>query len=514
MRTLVLVSVWLACVSISADGAIFDMNNPPAGTIRIIGGNSQGETGYAVRTIGDFSGDGIPDFAISSPLDNRVFIIFGRRNYPPVINLSFLATNGFVVNGNDNSGFGWSLGAPGDVDRDGRADLLIGAPFEGAGGRVYLLKGTFNLLPIHVSNEDKFLLILEGADGESLGQVMGNGGDINDDASSDLLIPSPFFVGQSNGQPVLGAAYIIYGKTAFENKIINTQSLDQSSTLTLHGPKIPEGYLNSFFGGVTELIGDFDRNGFCDVGLFQGVTFREREDPNQPAPTESEATILVIPGGGELTGTFRVDELPFTTRKITFRLFDKPEAHEITQLQSCDVDQDGAPEIFCAFPHANLTGNQPGSGVVALVHNPGAGAGDITITPDTLQSHSLLGIPQPNAGFGIQVACLTQGIAVSAIQSSQPSGTGGTPGSVYFIKDLKPLLGKTVLDVLPFSAPVYFGKKTGDLFGIALDGLDIVDKQGVEPVLISTRESGDNPASAYILPSIAEMTGIFDFRMY
>ncbi|MFB3786515.1 MAG: integrin alpha [bacterium] len=513
MRTMALLLVLLTCVLNYAGGTIFDMNNPPAGTVRIIGGNPQGETGYAVRTIGDFSGDGIPDFAISSPLDNRVYILFGRRNYPPVINLSFLATNGFAVNGNDNSGFGWSLGAPGDVNRDGRADLLIGAPFEGAGGRVYLLKGTFNLLPIHVTNEDKFLLILEGADGESLGQVLGDGGDINDDASSDLLIPSPYFVGESNNQPVVGAAYIVYGQTSYENKIINTQSLDQSSTLTLYGPKTPEGYINTFFGGVMEMIGDFDGNLFPDVGLFQGVTFREPQDPNQPA-TESEASLRVIPGGGELTGAFRVDELPFATGKIVFRLFENSEAHEITQLQSSDVDQDGAPELFCAFPHASLTGNQPGSGVVALVHQAGAGASEIIITPDNLATHSLFGIPQGNAGFGTRIASLRQGIAVSAIQGSHPSGTGGMQGGVYIIKDLRPLLGKTVLDVLPFSAPVYFGRAAGDLFGIALDGLDIVDKQGVEPVLVSTREGGDNPASAYILPSMAEETGIFDFRMY
>lgn len=514
MKNLSLLSILLLGVAASAESQILDMNNPPAGTVRITGGNPGGETGFAVRTIGDFSGDGIPDFAISSPLDDRIYILFGRRTYPPVINLSLLATNGFVVNGNPGSGFGWSLGAAGDVNRDGRADLLIGAPFEGEGGRVYLLKGMFNLLPIHVLSEENFLLIVEGSSGESLGQVLADGGDFNNDASSDILIPSPNFVGDSNGQPVIGAAYIIYGQTAFENKRINTQSLDQSSTLTLYPPKTPEGFVNFLFGNVMEFIGDFDRNFFQDVGLFQGVTYREPENPATPASGESAATLLVLPGGGELTGTFRVDELPFATKKITFRLFDKPEDHVITQLQHGDVDQDGVPDLFCAFSRAHLAGNPAGSGVVAFVHGSETSPEEILLTPDNLHTHALLGLPQENAGFGARMASLSEGIAISAVQGSNSSGTESQQGGVYFLKDFTPLLGKTVLDVHPFAAPIYFGKKKGDLFGSALDGLNLVDKSGVEMVLISTRETGFNPASAYLLPSRAEITGIIDFSMY
>ena len=105
-----------------------------------------GEYGFACAVIGDMDGDGFAEFAIGANADStggrsagRVFIFRGGDSHlgdPPA----------WVITGLPGDLLGFALAGGGDIDADGRADLLIGAPgntdvVPGAAGRVLIAYG-------------------------------------------------------------------------------------------------------------------------------------------------------------------------------------------------------------------------------------------------------------------------------------------------------------------------------------------------------------------------------------
>jgi hypothetical protein len=96
-------------------------------------GDSAGDRfGWSVSFAGDVNADGVIDFVVGAPLDD-----VGGRGSGSV----------FVFSGRDGSRlhkftgdaagqqFGYSVAAAGDVNRDGHADIVVGAPFADVGGR-------------------------------------------------------------------------------------------------------------------------------------------------------------------------------------------------------------------------------------------------------------------------------------------------------------------------------------------------------------------------------------------
>ncbi|MHC5777384.1 beta strand repeat-containing protein [Nostoc sp.] len=119
----------------------------------INGINADDESGYSVSSAGDINDDGIADLIIGTPRavpngsdSGQSYVVFGSKGgFDAQLNLSTLnGTNGFAINGinkkYDNSGL--SVSSAGDINGDGIADLIIGAP-NGAEfhGQSYVLFG-------------------------------------------------------------------------------------------------------------------------------------------------------------------------------------------------------------------------------------------------------------------------------------------------------------------------------------------------------------------------------------
>ncbi|MGH8577147.1 MAG: integrin alpha, partial [Gammaproteobacteria bacterium] len=141
-------------------------------------------SGSAVSAAGDVNGDGLADLLIGAyGADPNVvgaagatYVVFGRGGrFPASLDLSDLdGTNGFRLDGAAGDSSGIAVSGAGDVNGDGLADLLIGAPNAGPNGSLsgasYVVFGRdtaqSGLFPVSLDLSD-----LDGANGFQLNGV-------------------------------------------------------------------------------------------------------------------------------------------------------------------------------------------------------------------------------------------------------------------------------------------------------------------------------------------------------
>ncbi len=178
-------------------------------------------------------------------------------------NLSDLdGTNGFVINGlNPGDRFGASVSGAGDINGDGIADLIIGAPSADAngsnsgstyivfGGTTLGLDGSFDLSTLDGSNG----FVINGITGnQRLGNSVSDAGDINGDGFDDLIIGAPssyYGVGNEFSAVFFGNADI--GSSGS----FDLTTLDGSNGLLL----------DNFPGYAVNNAGDINGDGFDDL---------------------------------------------------------------------------------------------------------------------------------------------------------------------------------------------------------------------------------------------------------
>ena len=126
--------------------------------------------------LGDLDGDGHAEHAVGIPVTDGV----GRARIFSSATGDLLRTLRSDVPGD---GFGWSLANAGDVDADGRDDVIVGAPGDDTvapdAGAAHVFSGR--------TGEPLYTLVGAHPD-ERLGTAVGGLGDVDGDGRSDVFV--------------------------------------------------------------------------------------------------------------------------------------------------------------------------------------------------------------------------------------------------------------------------------------------------------------------------------------
>lgn len=197
-------AVWVCFLN--ADGSVASQTR--------IGANAGGFTafpaptdrfGFALGAIGDLDGDGIDEVAVGAPSDDdggidhgAVWILFMNANGTVASHAKISELfGGFVAAQAESEFFGEALTGPGDIDGDGKPDLVVGAPGNDDGTTLFGNRGAVHVLNLaadgSVAGQTKIShtsgdLPIALADGDRFGAGLASTGDLDGDGVGDLVV--------------------------------------------------------------------------------------------------------------------------------------------------------------------------------------------------------------------------------------------------------------------------------------------------------------------------------------
>ncbi|HEY6929543.1 MAG TPA: FG-GAP-like repeat-containing protein, partial [Thermoanaerobaculia bacterium] len=156
-----------------------DFANPFVEPVKVIrewdGEAANDQFGWIARNIGDVDGDGINDFVTSAPTSaaggesaGRIYVYSTRTG-------QLL----WKADGQKGDQLGTGVECAGDVNRDGVPDVVAGAP---AGGKAYVYSGKDGRILFTFTAEDK---------SDDFGRHTSNAGDIDGDGYADVIVGAP-----------------------------------------------------------------------------------------------------------------------------------------------------------------------------------------------------------------------------------------------------------------------------------------------------------------------------------
>jgi len=180
---------------------------PDATPDAILSGEAAGDRfGISVAGAGDVNGDGYADVVVGAYQNDaggidagRAYVYFGAARLPDRASV-------VLTGAAPGDAFGFSVSGAGDVNKDGFADVVVGAYHNGAGGkdagRAYVFSGGKDM-----SSSPDVVFTGEAA-GDAFGYAVGAAGDTNGDGYDDIVVGA---YGNDAGGSAAGRAYVYLG---------------------------------------------------------------------------------------------------------------------------------------------------------------------------------------------------------------------------------------------------------------------------------------------------------------
>ncbi|HEY0138376.1 MAG TPA: hypothetical protein VGB85_30030, partial [Nannocystis sp.] len=228
--------------------------------------------GSAVAGAGDVDGDGLDDIIvgaygsdINGDTAGRAYVVFGKASETPV-DLSAIAAGlgGFAIDGElpfDQAGA--AVAGAGDVNGDGLADVIVGAPLADAqsddAGRSYVVFGKSSPTAVQLAAVSQGIGGF-AIDGQQVRDYSGfsvdAAGDVNGDGLDDVILGA---YGANPSGDASGRSYVVFGRTDGQLIALNAIA-NGDGGFALDGENGDD-----YSGFAVGAGGDADGDGFTDV---------------------------------------------------------------------------------------------------------------------------------------------------------------------------------------------------------------------------------------------------------
>ena len=485
--------------------------------------------GTSVASAGDVNGDGYADVIVGASMYDDGHAAAGAA-------FVFLGSASGVASGGPGTGvaaltsaqanaqLGFSVASAGDVNGDGYADVIVGAPYydsahtdEGAafiflGGAAGVSSGT----PASAATT-----LRSDQDVATFGFSVASAGDVNGDGYDDVIVAAPVY---DNGDPNEGAAFVFLGSasgvasatpasaaTMFESNQGFAGQVGMS--VASAGDANGDGYADVIIGVSRFSHGEVDEG--CAFVLYGSASGIASGNPGSPGVTLLESDQASSEFGNGVASAGDVNGDGYADVIVGARLYDDPETDEgaafvflggpsgvangspATAYARLEIDQSQA---FLGFNSVASAGDVNGDGYAdVIVGVPGYDGGDSNegaalvylggaqgiVSGNPASAGARLTSDQSFSGLGARVASAgdVNGDGFADVIVGAPGyDLGAASGGAAFI-----FLGHAsgIADAVPTSAATRLGSSQADSqFGYSVASAGDVNGDGYDDVMV------------------------------
>ena len=425
------------------------------------------ELGTSIATIGDMNGDGDPDFALGAPSSDSSFIDAGKVYVMTAVESEIEAAQISFIGETIKDAAGTSVGSAGDVDGDGLADILVGAPgYDGGAldsGKAYLFFGA-SLWGGGEFGLDEADFSFVGTDPfEELGGAAAGAGDMDGDGFGDVVVGAPS--NRDRGYHA-GKVSLYLGSSLFDGA--------ETADYVFLGE---ESYAR--LGSRFLQAGDVDGDGLADLWI------------SAPASSSRSGKLYLVTGSMLLAQDVDVIDAPCILRAEA--------AGDGMGLafDAGDLDGDGTPDIAIGSPHSESSDYMAGR--VDILYSS-ALSGEVSLAD---AGATFLGeAADDRAGTGLAVLSDFSGdgradLLVGAPGSSQADTAAG---KVYIVES--GIFSEGGQHELADIQDSFLGEAAHDEAGTSIERLGDIDGDSLDDFLLSAPRSnggGSDSGTVYVI---------------